>query len=325
MSTFYMMSIIVTQLARTLNWPCKTSFLFPVNGSGCDMFSLGQLGHGPLWRLNSTGSQGYEWYAGGGPCGLPLPASPSPPFCHNLRTDIMPAMAYNVLGNKFGHRHSDTVGECLSMGNTPVYNKGVAGAGYPLPNGEHGIRLIFSGGSSYSCKGQRRIMFDLVCDPTASPSSVPISVSQGPVCTYTFRWRSPFACPKHTTAPCPAPAPPAPAAPPYLPTLLPAAPPDGQAFRNGSLSSWGGNAVLDPLTEQYHLFAAGMTQGCNLVSGHDSGVQLGMCLIDISHLNSVCFFFINKNFEFMIKLFEYYSTYPLHSTIDLACCVDAGS
>ena len=30
------------------------------------------------------------------------------------------------------------------------------------------------------------------------------------------------------------------------------------------MSSWGGNVVHDPSTGQYHLFAAAMTQGCNL-------------------------------------------------------------
>ena len=268
--------IFVTKLTLTHSWPCNTSFLFPTNTSGCDIFSLGQLNHGALWRLNSTGSHGYEWYTGAGPCGSPLPTSPSPAFCHNLRTDVLPGMAYNVLGNKFGHEHSNTVGECLSMGQTPVYNKGVPGAGYSLSNGEKGIRLIFSGGSAYSCKGPRNIVFDLVCDPTASPASVPISVTQAPTCTYTFRWPSPFACPKRTPTPCPAPSPPEP--PPYLPTLLPAAPPDRQAFRNSSVSSWGGNVVVDPSDGLYHLFAAGMTQGCNLVrfSGLAKGLAKGL-------------------------------------------------
>ena len=250
------------QLTNAQGWPCNGSFFSPTNGSGCDVFLLGQMSHGALWRLNSTGSQGLEWYTGAGPCGLPLPTSPAPSFCQNLRTSLIPAMGYNVVGNKFGH-NSHNVGECLSMGHTPMYNQGVTGAGYPLPNGESGIRLIFSAGSSYSCKGQRSIIFDLVCDPTAPASSIPVSVSQGPVCTYKFRWPSPFACPEHTTTPCPAPTP---VPPPYLPKLLPAAPPSAQAFHNDSLSSWGGNAVLDPSDGLYHLFAAGMTHGCNLVS-----------------------------------------------------------
>ena len=92
-------------------------------------------------------------------------------------------MGYNVVGNKFGHDHSHNVGECLSMGHTPIYNQDVTGAGYPLPNGERGIRLMFSAGSFYSCKQQRSIIFDLVCDPTAPASSTPVSVSEGPVGT----------------------------------------------------------------------------------------------------------------------------------------------
>jgi hypothetical protein len=50
---------------------------------------------------------------------------------------------------------------------------------------------------------------------------------------------------------------------PYKLPLLPAAPPQSQAFHNASLSSWGGNAVKDS-AGVYHLFSAAMTLGCNL-------------------------------------------------------------
>ena len=51
--------------------------------------------------------------------------------------------------------------------------------------------------------------------------------------------------------------------PPFVLDLAPAAPVATQAFANRTLSSWGGNAAKHT-DGKYHMFAAAMTQGCNL-------------------------------------------------------------
>ena len=51
---------------------------------------------------------------------------------------------------------------------------------------------------------------------------------------------------------------------PFTLDLQPAAPPSHQAYRNTSLSSWGGSVVQDPKDGVYHLFATGLSQGCQM-------------------------------------------------------------
>ena len=60
------------------------------------------------------------------------------------------------------------------------------------------------------------------------------------------------------------------AASPYTPRLLPAAAPDTQAYKNASLSSWGGSVVRDPADDTYHMFAAAFTRNCSVSSPGDA-------------------------------------------------------
>jgi hypothetical protein len=44
-----------------------------------------------------------------------------------------------------------------------------------------------------------------------------------------------------------------------------------------NLTSWGGNAILDPATGLYHIFVSAMTNGCPLSSwGHNSRIDHGV-------------------------------------------------
>ena len=160
---------------------------------GCMEFDLSGLPQ-TTYLLNDSYP---EPYLVSSPCAAAACASYCPASACSACHPAAPSSGYQL---KPGKTAAEACGRCFGLGAAPVASVSGSAARLTLTN-----RPLVNGG--------RHLVYNFVCDPGGSPDAGPNALVQAAAMHYAVTWKTPHACGKPKSGPCPSPPPPPPAPP----------------------------------------------------------------------------------------------------------------